>query len=111
MLETKKKLSETKEKSFPNFSFIFATNFFRNNLGNKYFTMEIQECSLPGFYCSRVLGLAPYLIRRNNKNRIDEIRRSPWLCFYSICVMTVAGDFEVEHFFKKKAQILIKTSF
>lgn len=56
--------------------------------------MEIQESSLPGFYCSRLLGLAPYLIRRNAKSRIDEIRRSPWLSFYSVCVMTATGEFE-----------------
>lgn len=53
--------------------------------------MDIQESSLPSFYCSRVLGLAPYLIRRNSKDRIDEIRRSSWLCFYSLCFLAVTG--------------------
>lgn len=53
--------------------------------------MEIQECSLPGFYCSRLLGLAPYLIKRNKNDRIDKIQRSPWLCIYSICFMTATG--------------------
>lgn len=53
--------------------------------------MEIQVNSLPGFYCSRILGLAPYLIKRNNKDRVDDIRRSTWLCIYSICFMTVTG--------------------
>lgn len=60
----------------------------------KYLAMEIQECSLPGFYCSRILGLAPYLIKRvkrHNKNRIEEIQWSLWLCFYSICFMTATG--------------------
>lgn len=53
--------------------------------------MEIQDSSLPGFYCSRILGLAPYLFRRNNKDRIDDIRRSKWLCVYSICFIAVTG--------------------
>lgn len=53
--------------------------------------MEIQDSSLPGFYCSRILGLAPYLFRRNNKDRIDDIRRSTWLCAYSICFMIASG--------------------
>lgn len=58
--------------------------------------MEIQDSSLPGFYCSRILGLAPYSIKKNSKNRVDEIRRSPWLCLYSICFMTVTGKFGIK---------------
>lgn len=54
--------------------------------------MEIQESSLPGFYCSRILGVAPYLIRRNTKHRVDEIKRSPWLCAYSICFLIATGE-------------------
>lgn len=53
--------------------------------------MEIQESTLSGFYCSRFFGLAPYVIKKNAKNRVDDFRRAPWLCIYSICFITVAG--------------------
>ncbi|XP_031617469.1 gustatory receptor for sugar taste 43a-like [Contarinia nasturtii] len=52
--------------------------------------MEIQENSLPVFYISRILGLAPYVFRQNGRNRVDEIRRLPWLCVYSICFLLTA---------------------
>lgn len=53
--------------------------------------MEVQDSSLPGFYCSRILGLAPFRIRRNSKKHIEEIQLSSWLCFYSVCFLTTMG--------------------
>lgn len=61
--------------------------------------MEIQESSLPGFYCSRLFGLAPYLIKRNAKGRIEEIRRSPFITIYSVFVLTVAVSMTVRFIF------------
>ncbi|XP_055304137.1 gustatory receptor for sugar taste 43a-like [Sitodiplosis mosellana] len=62
--------------------------------------MEIQEGSLPGFYCSRIFGLAPYLIQRNNnKDRIIEIRRSRWLCVYSVCFMVTMASLSIRYLF------------
>lgn len=55
--------------------------------------MEIQESSLPGFYFSRILGLAPFRIKRNNKeDLIEEIRLSTWLCVYSVCFLATTGN-------------------
>lgn len=69
------------------FSFLFASNVTN-------WIMEIQESSLPGFYCSRIFGLAPYVIRKGkNKHRNDEIQRSNWLCIYSIFIMIATGKF------------------
>lgn len=53
--------------------------------------MEIQHSSFAIFYVNRVLGLAPYLTRRNKKGRIDEIKLSILLCIYSVLVLTTAG--------------------
>ncbi|XP_055298892.1 gustatory receptor for sugar taste 43a-like isoform X2 [Sitodiplosis mosellana] len=61
--------------------------------------MEIQDSSLPGFYLSRVLGMAPYLIKKNDKNRVNDIRRSTWLCLYSICFMTATVSMTVRFIF------------
>lgn len=55
-------------------------------------TMEIQEISLPVFYLNRILGVAPYTIKRNAKGQLDLIRRSSWWCIYSAIFLTAAGD-------------------
>lgn len=53
--------------------------------------MEIQARTVPVFYVSRLLGLAPYIIKSNGKVRFDEIKLSVWLCFYSILVLLTSG--------------------
>lgn len=62
--------------------------------------MEIQEPTLYSFYFNRILGLAPFLIRRNNKSRIDEIRLALWISIYSMGLLIVSG--KIRCFQKKK---------
>lgn len=65
--------------------------------------MEIQESSLPSFYCSRIFGLAPFRIKRNRKSHIEEIQFSSWLCFYTVCFLTTLGAlFEIKILWKSK---------
>lgn len=54
--------------------------------------MEIQESTSYTFYFSRLFGLAPFLIKRNNnKTRIEVIRVSLLICFYSIILLSMTG--------------------
>lgn len=53
--------------------------------------MEIQESSLAVFYVNRVMGLAPYIIKRNKKGRIENIKLSIPLCIYSVLVLATVG--------------------
>lgn len=55
--------------------------------------MEIQESSLPIFYVSRILGLAPYTLKRSNKGRIESIQLSYWLCGYSAAFLLTASTY------------------
>lgn len=49
--------------------------------------MEIQENNPIIFYSSRIFGLAPYLIKRNEKGKIREYKLSILLCGYSAMVL------------------------
>lgn len=68
--------------------------------------MEINETTIAVYYSSRLLGFAPYSLKRNKVNQITEIQFNRNLCVYSIlflsvlCILTNYGlvyDTESEH--------------
>lgn len=53
--------------------------------------MEVQENLLEMFYMSRALGLAPFVLKRDGKGRIESFKLNYWLCGYSVLFLLVAG--------------------
>lgn len=59
--------------------------------------MEINDVTIGVYYSSRLLGFAPYSLKRNKLNQITGIEFSRNLCLYSIffsitlCALTNYG--------------------
>lgn len=51
--------------------------------------MEINDTTIAIYYSSRLLGFAPYSLKRNKLNQITEIQISRNLCLYSMFLVII----------------------
>lgn len=59
--------------------------------GNFKADMEIPDSRPLIFYSSRIFGLAPYLVKRNDKGVVVDYKLSVLLCVYSVFVILSNG--------------------
>lgn len=50
--------------------------------------MEISEPTIIVYYSSRILGFAPYSLKRNKLHQITEIKFNVFLCAYSVLILS-----------------------